>query len=147
MSGNPGATHNHGAELAGGTEGRYILVIDDEDAILEIVVELLRDEEQYEVYAARSGAEALRLAPATPPGLVLMDVTLPNESAEEVARALRARPGWQDVALVICSGTVRIRQLAEQLEARGYLAKPFDLNDLLAVVARFGVPRRSEGMA
>lgn len=146
MSGISGEAHDQGAESAAGAGGRYILLIDDEDAILDVLVALLRDEECYEVYAAHSGAEALAIVPETQPGLVLMDVTLHNERAEEVAQSLRARPGWRDVALVICSAAPHIQQFAEQLEAREYLAKPFDLNELLALVARFGVPRRPEGM-
>lgn len=149
MPENPGEAHNQkaGSPAARDAGGRYILVIDDEDAILDVFVSLLRDEEGFEVYAAHSGAEALRIAPEPRPGLVLMDVTLRDERADEVVGALRARPGWHDVALVICSASPRIQQFVEELDAREHLAKPFDLDDLLALVERYGVPRRGAGPA
>jgi CheY-like chemotaxis protein len=144
MPGNPGGAHDPrgGSSAERGADGHYILLIDDEEAILDVLVALLRDEEGYQVCAARSGVEALQIAPERPPALVLMDATLRNEITEDVVRSLRSRPGWEGVAVVIVTAAPRIQQLAEQLNARAYLAKPFDLDDLLALVARFGVRQR-----
>jgi CheY-like chemotaxis protein len=149
MPENPGEAHDQKAGVPAAREagGRYILLIDDETAILDVLVSLLRDEEGYDVYAAHSGTEALHIAPEPRPGLVLMDVTLRDERADDVVHALRARPGWHDIALVICSASPHIRQFTEQLGAREYLAKPFDLDDLLALVGRYDVPRRRAGPA
>ena len=108
-------------------------------------IALLRDDEGYEVYATRSGEEALRVAPAAMPGLILMDLTLPQGDPEDIAHRLRSRPGWRDVALVICSGAERLREEAERLGAIGYLAKPFGLADVIDLVERLGVPRRPRG--
>jgi DNA-binding response OmpR family regulator len=120
--------------------GQYILLIDDEDTILDVLVTLLHDEEGYVVFAARSGAEALRIAPESAPAFVLLDVTLHGENAEEVVQALRARPGWNAVTLVICSAIPRLHEVARELGAQEQLAKPFDLDELLAVVERYGPP-------
>lgn len=128
-----------------GSGGRYILLIDDEEMILDVLIALLRDDEGYEVYATRSGEEALRVAPAAMPGLILMDLTLPQGDPEDIAHRLRSRPGWRDVALVICSGAERLREEAERLGAIGYLAKPFGLADVIDLVERLGVPRRPRG--
>jgi CheY-like chemotaxis protein len=121
--------------------GDYILLIDDEETVLDVLVAFLRDEEGYTVVAARSGAEALDQVPETPPAIIFMDIHLHNEKPEEVAQNLRTRPGWSDAALVVCTAHPNIHDYAKRLGANAYLAKPFDLDDLLDLVTRFG-PRR-----
>lgn len=129
------------AQTAPGTEG-YILLIDDEPSILDVLVDFLRDDEHYEVWAAHSGEEALRLAKEAPPGLILMDVTLPGEDMETVVQALRARPGWRSVPLAILSGAEDLSQLTARLGAQAYLKKPFNLEEVGQLAERMGVPRR-----
>jgi CheY-like chemotaxis protein len=127
--------------------GGYILLVDDEEAILEVLVAFLRDEEGYTVYAARSGVEALSITPADPPVLVLMDITLRNEDARDVARRIRERPGWEGVPLVLCTAAPHIHEIAQDVGAAGTLAKPFDLVDLLHIVQRYGLERQQPGPA
>ena len=121
--------------------GKYILLIDDDDTILDVLVTLLRDEEGYTVVAAHSGKEARRLVPPDPPALVFMDVMLHGQKAEDVLEELRALPGWNQLAVVICTAVPDIDEVAQQLRCDAYLAKPFDLDDLLQVVAQFGPSR------
>ena len=78
--------------------------------ILDILYELLHDDEGYEVVAAESGDEALRAPTEPAPALILMDVRLLGEDSEPIARALRARPGWDAAALIVCSGIDRYRR-------------------------------------
>lgn len=136
-SGSPAPT----SSLDRSTRGQYILLIDDDDTILDVLVTLLRDEEGYRVVAAHSGSEALRVAPPDPPALVFMDVMLHREVVEDVLRDLRAHPGWEAFALVVCTAMPNIHELAQQLGSDAYLAKPFDLDDLLGIVEHFGPPR------
>ena len=121
--------------------GQYILLIDDDDTILDVLVSLLRDEEGYAVIAAHGGAEALSLVPTEPPALVLMDVMLHGQAADDVLRDLREQPGWDRFALAICSAVPDIHEVAQRLGCQAYVAKPFDLDDLLRVVERLGPPR------
>jgi CheY-like chemotaxis protein len=133
MSGPAGADPNEG----------YILLIDDEEAILDVLTAVLHDDEGYTVYAVHSGQEALTMAPEASPSFILMDVTLPNERAGEVVRMLRGRRGWERTAVVICSAVPQLPEVAEQLGADGWLAKPFELDELIALARRFGAPSRS----
>ena len=127
--------------------GGYILLVDDEESILEVLVAFLHDEESYAVYAARSGVEALSMTPSDPPALVLMDITLRNEDARDVAQRIRERPGWESVPLVLCTAAPYMRETARDLGAAGTLAKPFDLDDLLDLVQHYGPTRRSPNPA
>jgi CheY-like chemotaxis protein len=110
-----------------------ILVVDDDPAILDAVREIL-DLEGYPVVTAANGAEALRRVEETRPALMLLDMRMPVLNGWEVARALRER----DLALPILVMTAArdAREWAEQIGAAGYLAKPFDLDDLLDAVER-----------
>jgi CheY-like chemotaxis protein len=123
-----------------GLSESYVLLIDDEEAILDVLSAVLRDDEGYEVLAVRSGREALSVAPQTPPSFIMMDVTLPNEKPDEVVRLLRGRLGWERVAVVICSAIPRLSEVAAQLGADDWLPKPFELDDLIAVARRFAAP-------
>jgi CheY-like chemotaxis protein len=125
--------------------GGYVLLIDDDPGILGVLVDLLRDDENFDVYSALSAEEALRATPAAPPGLILMDVRLPGEDTRAVVAALRARPGWRSVPLAICSGVRDLSQLAVELGAQAYLGKPFDVDDVVQLVEHMGVPRRTHG--
>jgi DNA-binding response OmpR family regulator len=140
QSGNVGGNQMPGAMARGDPGDGYILVIDDEEAILDILVAILRDDEGYQVYAVRAGHEALQVAPETVPAFIMLDVTLPNEKAEEIVRLLRSRPGWKGVPFVICSAIPRLREVAAELGAAGWLAKPFELQELIATARRFAGP-------
>jgi CheY-like chemotaxis protein len=123
-----------GAETA---EQDDVLVIDDDPAIVGLLVSLLRDEEGFAVRAAHSTAQVLRLPPLRPPRLILLDVTLPGERVTQSVRRLRALPGWQDAAIVICSGQEDLPRTARRTGARGFLRKPFDLDAVVALAERY----------
>ncbi|HEY7779815.1 MAG TPA: response regulator [Ktedonobacterales bacterium] len=139
--------HSDTEALPGGVSptrpGGYILVIDDERMILDILYELLHDDEGYEVVAAESGDEALRAPTEPAPALILMDVRLLGEDSEPIARALRARPGWDAAALIVCSGIDDIDDAERRLGAQGHLAKPFDVDDVLALANEWVGPGKS----
>lgn len=113
---------------------RPILVVDDDWAILETITEIL-ELEDYPFITASNGAEALRHIAAQQPALVLLDMRMPILNGWEVARALRERGIM--VPIVVMTAAQDARLWAEQIGAAGYLAKPFDLDDLLATIARF----------
>jgi DNA-binding response OmpR family regulator len=119
------------AERVRSTAAR-ILVVDDDQSINQILVEALTDE-GYEVFAARSAREALEQAGDAQPRVILLDAHLPDMSGEEFARDYRATPG-PHAALVIVSGASDIAALAARIGAAAAVPKPFDLDELLAIL-------------
>jgi CheY-like chemotaxis protein len=109
-----------------------VLVVEDSDAIRAAFTVLL-EESGYAVAAAATGAEAVRLAEARPPDLVLLDLGLPDMSGLDVARRLRATPATAAVPLVALTGrddeTDRGALLAAGCAA--YLVKPVDTQQLI----------------
>jgi two-component system, OmpR family, KDP operon response regulator KdpE len=107
-----------------------ILVVDDEPAIQRALGPLLRTR-GFDVEAATTGAEALRLASAHLPALVVLDLGLPDLEGTEVCRRLRS---WSAVPIIVLSarGAEADKVQALDLGADDYVTKPFGPEELLA---------------
>ncbi len=120
-----------------------VLVVEDERKLRELLRAYL-ERAGLEVLTAGSGAEALTLAEAAAPQLVVLDLGLPDVSGEEVARELRRRGG---VPILILTARAeqedRIRGL--ELGADDYVTKPFSPREL--VLRAQAILRRGAGEA
>jgi two-component system, OmpR family, KDP operon response regulator KdpE len=107
-----------------------ILLVDDEAAIQRAVGPLLRSR-GYEVDIAGTGAEALERFVQQPPGLVVLDLGLPDLEGTEVCRQIRAK---SDVPIIVLSarGSEADKVNALDLGADDYVTKPFGPEELLA---------------
>jgi len=117
-----------------GDGAAVILVIEDEGAIADLLRSLL-EEEGYAVIVAPNGREGLRrLREEKRVDLVMSDLMMPQVDGREVARTMRAEPGYDHIPLVLMSsmeaGVVRTVPHTE------FLPKPFALETLFALVAR-----------
>ena len=115
--------------------GKKILIADDEPNIV-VALEFLLQRKGYEVHIARNGEEALRLAEACLPDLVLLDVMMPLRSGYEVCKRLRERPEWAHMKIVMLSAKGRDAEVAKGLGlgADLYVTKPFSTSDLMAKI-------------
>jgi two-component system, chemotaxis family, chemotaxis protein CheY len=104
-----------------------VLVADDSRVMRRIVVRALRQAgyDGWEILEAGDGAEALRIAQAEAPDLVLLDWNMPELSGLDVLRALRAGGGPMHIGFVTSEGSSQMRQLAEESGAEFLIAKPF----------------------
>ncbi|HEY8212001.1 MAG TPA: response regulator [Myxococcaceae bacterium] len=109
-----------------------ILVVDDDPDILEALSEIL-EAEGYAVDRARHGQEALARIEQRRPDLILLDLMMPVMDGWEFSQALRQR-GDSDIPVVVLSADRQAGAKARVVGARGFLAKPFELNELLKVV-------------
>jgi two-component system KDP operon response regulator KdpE len=109
-----------------------VLVIEDEPALQKFLRTTLSTQ-GYAVTVAETGAEALRLAAAAPPDLVILDLGLPDVDGVEVARRLRE---WTAVPVIVVSARGREQDKVVALDAGAddYLTKPFGVAELLARV-------------
>jgi phosphate regulon transcriptional regulator PhoB len=110
-----------------------VLIVEDEPDIRDLLVFHLEGE-GYQVTACRSGAEALRVARAGPPDLVLLDLMLPEMDGLEVCRRLRQDPATQGLPIVMLTarGDEVDRVLGLELGADDYVVKPFSPRELVA---------------
>lgn len=122
------------AGLTGEGPGR-VLVVDDDLFVGRAVSCLLTEGRQAEVFLARNGNEALPLAQARQPQLVLVDLCMPGMSAVELCRALRQVAGMAGAAIYILTGALPEESVLAALEGlvQGVLTKPLDPRELMAV--------------
>jgi len=113
--------------------GAPILVVDDDASILATIQEIL-EFEGYPVQTATNGAEALLAVERRPPSLVLLDMRMPVLDGWGFIDGLRER--GMAFPVLVMTAAQDTRRWAEDVGAAGYLAKPFELSDLLAAVER-----------
>ncbi|MBV9121570.1 MAG: response regulator [Chloroflexi bacterium] len=107
-----------------------LLVVEDDLGIQSLLASLLQDE-GYEVTLARSATDIVLDPQQPPPAVVLLDMHLPG-GPEAVIDELRQRPGWTPVLAM--SGS-REDEHAEAIGAYAFLPKPFELDDVVRMVA------------
>jgi len=109
-----------------------ILVVDDEPQ-LRRALDVNLAARGYEVETAATGQDALRLAAANPPDVVLLDLGLPDIDGLSVVQGLR---GWSNSPIVVLSArdTEPDKVAALDAGADDYVTKPFGINELLARV-------------
>ena len=118
----------------------HLLVVEDEDAIAEPLVEGLR-REGFEVTHVSTGAAALVSPPAD---LVLLDLRLPDMDGYAVCRELRTRSDVP-IIMVTAKGEEVDRVVGLELGADDYVVKPFGLRELVARIR--AVSRRAPARA
>ncbi len=107
------------------TNGRKVLIADDEPDILEILKYNLVNQ-GYEVITARDGDEALEKAKRTSPDLIILDVMMPKKTGVEVCQLLRMQPAFKETLIIFLTAVNDERTQIQGLEtgADDYLSKP-----------------------
>ena len=122
-----------------------IMVIDDESKIRTFLKEMLEMQE-YEVFTAASGPEALEQLQTRKVALVLLDVAMPVMNGYETYHLLKENPNTKDVPVIIVTGQGerKDRQLGMGGAAYNYVEKPFQVEELLSKVR--GVLQQQQSM-
>ena len=114
-----------------------VLYIDDNlDNILLVRRLFQRKCPDVQLHTAMTGRDGIRAAIDDQPALVLLDNRLPDTCGEQVLRQLAATPATATIPVVILSGDSSPMTVKELLAAGAadFLAKPFDIHQLLAVI-------------
>jgi response regulator RpfG family c-di-GMP phosphodiesterase len=111
-----------------------ILIVDDEQGPRESLRMILSP--TYEVLCARDGLEALEVLQTAPVDVVTLDLNMPGIRGEELMHRLAAR--FPSVEIIVITGYATLRSATEGIRAgiADYLAKPFDVTQVVAAVAR-----------
>lgn len=119
-----------------------VLVVDDDPDLREALAQFLTLH-GHEVSLAAHGAEALARVARQMPGLILLDMKMPVMNGWEFARDFRARYG-RAAPIVVLTAAQDAALRAQEIDAEGFIPKPFELDELYAVVDRW-VPRGESG--
>ncbi|MGA8800536.1 MAG: response regulator, partial [Pseudolabrys sp.] len=117
------------------TFGDCVLVIDDDATARELIANHLR-EEGFSVATANSGRDGLRRAGELRPMAITLDVLMPDLDGWTVLAALRGNPELADIPVVMATVTDQQRK-GMALGAAGYLTKPIDRDQLIALLRPF----------
>lgn len=110
----------------------FILVVDDDDAVRETIVEVLEDA-RYDVRAARNGREAIDILRSNSrPCLILLDLMMPVMNGWEFVRETAQDPALSDLPICLVTAVAATQQLPDGPVA--VVRKPLELTDLLNVV-------------
>lgn len=112
-----------------------ILVVDDEIDIVNLVVDVLQDE-GYHVRSAPNGATALEAIVQQPPAMILMDMYMPQMTGMMLIEHLQQQ-GVHNIPVVLMTASPRAAEQFIGSRSVDYLAKPFDIDQLLDCVARY----------
>jgi DNA-binding response OmpR family regulator len=119
------------------TDSCDILVVDD-DPYIRVTVSAILEEAGYSVATAENALEAAHAIARTPPRVVLLDIRMPGLDGPQLARDLRAR-NVQSKILVMTAAR-NAERYARELNAEGYIEKPFEIDELQAAVKRLAPP-------
>jgi two-component system chemotaxis response regulator CheY len=120
--------------LAQVANSRTVLVVDDDPGVLE-VLELALTAEGYDVILAHDGREALEHVVSSRPHLMVVDLMMPIMDGWQFVRECRKRDICDKTPVIILSAARNLDQAARELGAQAVVSKPFNLDDLLDLVA------------
>ena len=110
-----------------------VLIVEDDPDIRQVVAFVLADE-GYEVDEAEEGQAALDLIAAQRPDVILLDMKMPGMDGWDFARRYRERYN-RDAPIIVITAAPNAAERGEDVDAEGFVAKPFDLSVLVERVA------------
>ncbi|WP_342457021.1 response regulator [Mucilaginibacter sp. SJ] len=117
------------------TKNKKIMIADDDPGIVD-AVEMLLEFEGYEVTSTVDGTTVLDMKDELP-DLLLLDIWMSGEDGRDICRKLKQDELTKDIPVIMISASRDIRDSAMMAGADDFLAKPFDMDDLLKKVAYF----------
>jgi two-component system, cell cycle response regulator DivK len=112
-----------------------VLIVDDLEAVRQMLTYALEDE--YSVIQATNGLEAVQLAEAEHPDVIVMDLDMPVMDGVEATRRIKTNPQLSHIKVLAVSGqnnSEKSRLIRDDCDA--FIEKPFDLTDLVDAVKR-----------
>src|SRR5687768_13429493 len=121
----------------GHKEGGHILLVEDDEVLLKGLHDLL-EMEGFRITTANDGADGLRSLEGMPrfPDLIISDIRMPHMDGYEFLAAVRNRPEWLTIPFIFLSakGQKEDIRYGKMRGVDDYVAKPFELKDLLVAI-------------
>lgn len=114
---------------------KKILVVDDDEAILEMI-QLVLQESKYEVVTSKNGDILSLLTSKDRPDLILLDVLLSGVDGREIAKSIKEDSRINKIPVIMLSAHPSAADTVKKAGADDFIPKPFDIDYLLKVVER-----------
>jgi CheY-like chemotaxis protein len=118
-----------------GNAKKKILVADDNPAILD-ALKIMLEEEGYEVETTVDGATVQDIKEPLP-DLLLLDIGMSGIDGRNVCKLLKSAVATKHIPVIMISATKDIKQIAKDSGADDCVSKPFQMEHLLAIVAKY----------
>ncbi len=113
-----------------------VLVVDDKPEMIQILTDYVLGPQGYVPLTALNGEEGLRMALSEEPDLVILDLRMPKMSGLQVLQAIREQQCPVPIIVITAYGSEEVVVSALRLGANDYVAKPFELDEMISVVER-----------
>jgi DNA-binding response OmpR family regulator len=114
---------------------RMILVVEDDDDLRELEARFL-ERASFRVSTARDGVEALARVALEMPAAIFLDMCMPSMDGPTFAREFRARHDHL-APIVVVTAAQSARARAAEIDADGFIGKPFELKDFIRAAVEF----------
>ncbi|MBI4719347.1 MAG: response regulator [Planctomycetes bacterium] len=120
------------------TGRKRVLVVDDDEAIVEMFTELLERDGRFEFRTASSGYSAGILTEQFRPDILLLDYKLPDINGTAVCRTIRANPSFEHMRIIVVSGVADPDEIQDLMGAGAdeFIRKPFDITEVINRIAQ-----------
>jgi len=112
---------------------KRVMILDDDPDILQICAIVLK-KKGFDVSTLNSSNQVVEQVLSYQPDVILMDNWIPGPGGIEATRMLKLTPGTHDIPVIFFSANSNVTQLAREAQADYFLQKPFDINELEAIV-------------
>jgi DNA-binding response OmpR family regulator len=117
---------------------KRILIIDDDQAILE-AMQMMLEMKGYHVQTA-TYCENIRIISSLQPDLLFLDILMPGKDGRDVCRAIKSDVAFSGLPIVMISASRQVKESALESGADDFLAKPFQMDELLSIVSKYLQP-------
>ena len=112
-----------------------ILIVDDDEPVRAFLAAVLR-QENFNIFEATDGAQALQVCAAQPVDLILTDLCMPGMEGFETMRSLRQAGHIAKIVVMSGAFDAKLLPMAQKLGADAVLAKPIDPDRLVATIVK-----------
>ncbi len=97
---------------------------------------MMLETDGYEVIALNEGTHIKKRIQECSPALVILDVWMPGMDGREITRMLKTNKDTREIPVILISALADLREIAQEVGANDFIAKPFDIEHFLQVVQR-----------
>jgi len=118
------------------TAVKTVFIVEDDEAIGELLVEAIQQETPYQAVLASDGFQALKMLPKVKPDVLILDYALPGMNGLEFYDAIHELKALEYLPVLVVSAEATRIQKEVKARQLSQLKKPFDLTDLLEAIER-----------
>lgn len=115
------------------SQAKKVFIADDEADILDILGLMLKAQ-GYEVTASTEPADIFKLEKDQLPDIILLDIWMAGIDGRDVCKRLKQTAATANIPVIFISANSNIADITQECNAQGYIAKPFEMLEMLALI-------------